>query len=95
MPGKDKSGPQGAGPMTGRRMGYCADNENQSGGFFGRGRRFGSRQGYGRGFGTRGNMETNLPFESDEKSILENQIDSLKNQLGSLVKEVMELKNKS
>lgn len=94
MPGKDKRGPQGAGPMTGRRMGYCADNENQSGGFFGRGQRFGGRQGFGRGFGARGNYNTNTT-ESNEKSLHESQIDSLTAQLGSLVKDVMELKNKS
>ena len=61
MPGKDKSGPQGAGPMTRRRMGYCADNESQPGGFFGRGRRFGTGRGHGQRFGMQGNLNTNIP----------------------------------
>ncbi len=27
MPGFDKTGPDGAGPMTGRRLGKCRDND--------------------------------------------------------------------
>ncbi len=62
MPGHDKTGPLGAGPLTGRRMGLCADNENVEhrnipggqlrGGNFpggGRGYGFGRREGSGRG----------------------------------------------
>lgn len=26
MPGRDRTGPEGEGPMTGRQMGYCAGN---------------------------------------------------------------------
>jgi len=91
MPGRDKTGPQGTGPMTGRRMGYCADNENQSRGFFGRGRGFGGGQGSGRGFGIRGNYNTNLP-ESTETSNFVSEINSLKDQISSLVKEIKGLK---
>lgn len=60
MPGGDRTGPEGKGPMTGRRMGYCADNdkndqENRPR-FWGRRRRFrngeGARgRGRGRGLG--------------------------------------------
>mgnify|MGYP000359487353 CR=1 FL=1 len=28
MPGRDRTGPNGLGSMTGRRMGFCADNSN-------------------------------------------------------------------
>ncbi len=96
MPGFNRTGPQGNGPMTGRRMGYCADNENQSGGFFGRGGRFGMGRGSrgGFGMGRRGNLDNNI-IDSSEKSSLENEISTLKDQLSSLVKEVTGLKNKS
>ena len=56
MPRGDRTGPQGAGPMTGRRLGFCAGNDhpgygpgygNGYGHGPGRGRRGG---GYGRGF---------------------------------------------
>ena len=62
MPGLDKTGPNGEGPMTGRRMGTCANASNQTptapqagmglgrGSGLGRGGgRFGGR-GRGRGF---------------------------------------------
>ena len=94
MPGLNKTGPQGAGPMTGRRMGYCADNENQSRGFFGRGRGFGGGQGAGRGFGMRGNYNTSLP-ESTETPNFVSEINSLKDKISSLVKEIAGLKNKN
>jgi len=55
MPRGDGTGPNGQGPMTGRRMGYCVGNDRpgfmepgfRGGGGFGRGR------GFGRGFGWR------------------------------------------
>jgi len=65
MPGGDRTGPMGAGPMTGRGAGYCAGynmpgymnpvwgNNYARGGGFGRGfgRGFGMGYGRGRGFG--------------------------------------------
>lgn len=95
MPGRDKTGPQGDGPMTGRRMGNCADNENQPGTFFGRGGRFGMGRGNRRGYGMgrRGNFDADVSNES-EKSLLADEIGMLKNQLSSLAKEVMGLKKK-
>jgi hypothetical protein len=60
MPGGDKTGPVGAGPMTGRGAGYCAGFGRPGyinpgfarGGGFGQGRRggFGNRGGAGRGW---------------------------------------------
>ena len=65
MPGGDRTGPLGMGPMTGRAAGYCAGYSNP--GFtnpvFGRGVR-----GFGRGFFGRGRgnrhmyYATGLPF---------------------------------
>ncbi len=95
MAGRDKTGPQGAGSMTGRRMGNCADGENQSSGFFGQGGGFGMGRGNKRGFGTGmlGRRNSGLSADSDSSS-LEKEIVDLKNQLSSLAKEVLGLKNK-
>ncbi len=53
MPGRDRTGPNGLGSMTGRRMGFCADNSNLNysdrGLGYGRGNRCGL--GFGRGYG--------------------------------------------
>ncbi len=61
MPRGDRSGPDGAGPMTGRRMGYCAGFDapgyvRPGGGYGGRGGGYGGRGGGygGRGGGYRG-----------------------------------------
>ena len=60
MPGGDRTGPMGAGPMTGRAAGYCAGygvpgymNPVPGGGrgFWRFGRGFGRGLGFGRGFG--------------------------------------------
>jgi len=47
MPGGDRTGPLGQGPMTGRAAGYCVGNDfpGYAGQGFGRGR--GSRGGFG------------------------------------------------
>ena len=53
MPRGDRTGPMGAGPMTGRAAGFCAGSAAPGfasfGGGFGRG--FGRGGGWGRGFG--------------------------------------------
>lgn len=51
MPGGDRTGPEGLGPMTGRSVGYCSGS-NSPGFAFGRGRGFG--RGFGRGYWGRG-----------------------------------------
>ena len=57
MPGGNKTGPDGRGSMTGRRMGYCNDNEHL-GSFYSNSNRSigfgrGGGRGNGRGFGMR------------------------------------------
>ena len=59
MPGGDRTGPGGRGPMTGRAAGYCAGypgpgymNPDVPG--YGRGFGFGRGRGFGRGFWGRG-----------------------------------------
>ena len=56
MPFRDRTGPNGKGPMTGREAGDCTGNNNADkviaqGRGFGRGRGFGFRFGRGQGFG--------------------------------------------
>ena len=56
MPGGDRTGPWGAGPMTGRASGFCAgyDVPGYMNPAFGRGVGGGRGRGYGRGFGMGG-----------------------------------------
>ncbi len=58
MPGGDRSGPMGQGPVTGRGLGFCTGYESAGftkGAGYGSGRRFGMGRGmhYGRGRGGR------------------------------------------
>ena len=99
MPRGDKTGPEGLGPMTGRRMGYCTGNNNPGfdWGFgrrmsFGRGMRsgFGRRfnQGYGRSQGRILNIEDqNL----SKKEVIENELGILKSQMEYLESELKKL----
>ena len=95
MPRGDRSGPSGEGPNTGRGMGYCTGNDHP--GFTntisnrgrGYGRGFHGGQGYGRGAGFRfrgdygGNNPGNISNVS-EKTLIENEIRILKDQLSAL-----------
>jgi len=84
MPRGDKTGPQGAGPMTGRRMGNCVEEGERE---FSFGRGFGFNRGRGFGYGRNTSMfsRTENPNVS-EKTTLENGIRILKDQLSSLEK---------
>jgi len=95
MPGGDKTGPQGAGPMTGRQMGFCV-GENQAGGNYPRtfgGRGFGRGRGMGWGNRSRfGRFEEEVindasPDASKVES-LEKEIIALKEQLASFGKQL-------
>ncbi len=98
MPGGDKTGPHGEGPMTGRRMGTCAGNDyyGRGGGpgFYGWGRGFGFRHGagrgagYGYGFGAR---YANIDPQVSSKTLIENEIRVLKDRLSSLEDEQSKL----
>lgn len=89
MPGRDRTGPSGFGPITGRRMGFCADNDNQyflnRGLGYQRGNRGGFRydRRYGLGYRYGNTNIENNPSVSD-KTIIENDIRILKDQLSSL-----------
>jgi len=84
MPGFDRTGPEGRGPMTGRGAGYCAGKEippvsNREFGY-GRGRMRGFGRGFGFGWGRR-----------EEIQSLKNQSNQLQNELDRVNKRVQEL----
>ena len=101
MPRGDRTGPDGMGPMTGRRMGYCAGydmpgNVNHIGKRMGRGLRS------GRGF--RGGNELNFGYNQrpyypspeyypqvSEKTLIENEIKIIGEQLKTLETRLAEL----
>ncbi|MEA3505818.1 MAG: DUF5320 domain-containing protein [Bacteroidota bacterium] len=96
MPRGDKTGPEGRGSMTGRRMGYCVGN-NRSGyeefDEYGRGVARGFGRGFGRGMGFRFGRgyrplsEEVKPNVSDENSVLD-EIRNLKKQMDALEKKL-------
>jgi len=99
MPRGDRTGPLGEGPRTGRQMGYCTGYESPgfagiqtnwkgTGRGFGRGFGRGAGGGYGRGFGLGyrhgyGRVYEEIPDVS-EKTLIENEIRVLKDQLSGL-----------
>jgi hypothetical protein len=105
MPGGDRTGPRGMGPLTGRRMGLCAGYPYP--GFLSPG--FGAGMGYGRGFGRgmgvgRGRgwwgagysgYQPYFPHpysEENEMSLLENQAREIRDILNQIEKRLDELK---
>lgn len=106
MPRGDRTGPAGAGPMTGRAAGYCAGNDSPGwtngaagwGGGFGRGR--GGRRGMGfRWGGSRGqrnqwgDFQPRLdPVEHQSGQVIA--LQSLKDQLARLQQVVSELSDR-
>lgn len=75
MPGRDKTGPIGAGPMSGRGLGLCSGGKEKNfspgsgpnpGSGLGQGRGLGRRRGFGRGMGRRfAEQERSAPLEKD------------------------------
>ncbi|MFO7810169.1 MAG: DUF5320 domain-containing protein [Candidatus Delongbacteria bacterium] len=91
MPRGDRTGPNGAGQMTGRGLGYCAGYDEP--GFTAGGRGLG--RGYGRGYGA-GYGRAYSPVHPDvtEKTLLENEIRVLKDQMTALEKRLSETEDK-
>lgn len=90
MPNRDRTGPRGQGPMTGRGLGPCGSGRAAPGygrgAAYGRGFGFGRglalRQGYGRGYGA---FPAAQPSSSDqEKQILQQELEAIKNRLDQL-----------
>lgn len=81
MPGRDRSGPMGGGPISGRGLGHCSGTGAvQFGAGFGTGR--GRRRGFGGCFG-RG-LAVNRPDAKPQRELLEEQREALQNQLEAL-----------
>ncbi|HKL67859.1 MAG TPA: DUF5320 domain-containing protein [Bacteroidales bacterium] len=104
MPGGDKTGPIGAGPMTGRRLGFCVGN-TEPGAFYGRG--YGMGRGPGMGFrhGMRGGFGRRFAWQSEpvpsyenemmnDRTFLEREIGGLKDQLSFLENKLSKLDDK-
>ena len=83
MPKGNRRGPEGAGPMTGRAMGYCTGHSvpgyaNRGTGMgLGRGMGWRNARGYGRGFRNR-YYQPDAPFE-DLAPTREEELNDLKN----------------
>ena len=105
MPRGDRTGPSGEGPTTGRGMGYCTGNDHP--GYMtqgtnwerGYGRRFRGGPGYGRGpgfgFGRGyGNFYHGGSADVSEKTLIENEIRILKDQLSALEDRLSNTKEK-
>lgn len=90
MPGGDRTGPNGQGPMTGRRMGCCTGNNpdfptHVRGLGLGRGMRAGFGRGFRRGF---------APTETEnysQKANLKAELENLKAQMEFLENELKKL----
>jgi len=78
MPGQDRTGPLGLGPLTGRGLGPC-----------GRGLAF--RRGFGRGFGWR-YVEPVALTREEEKKILEAELKEIETEKQEIEKRLKEMK---
>ena len=82
MPGQDRTGPQGLGPLTGRGFGPCGCRMQRG---------FGGGFGRGRGFGFFGYGNSITLTKADEKKILEaelKEIDLEKQEIAKRLKEI-------
>jgi hypothetical protein len=94
MPGRDGTGPMGMGAMTGRGLGACTGINAPiiyGGGYgrgCGRGCGRGMGPGFGRGFGFVPNAYCNQPTSKEmlqaQKEQLQNMLDAINKQIGSL-----------
>jgi len=110
MPGGDRTGPAGIGPMTGRGAGFCAGfgvpgyaNSAGGSGFgmgWGRGGRLGRGRGFGRGFGWAGTgygmpAYGGVPYGPDMPTVTSQQeLAGLKEQSQFLQKTLTEITNR-
>lgn len=88
MPGMDRTGPNGQGPLTGRQRGLCGSNDNRGFGR-GRGRSMGRRNGFGLGAGrNNGNFDVaeDLAFWENEKKNLQNSLEAVEARIRQFAK---------
>ena len=101
MPGGDRTGPMGYGPMTGRGLGFCSGvNMPGYGAGFGRlglarrrgfGRGFGYGFGRGIGYGFGGGYPVGPVSPEAEKELLQNEKNVLQQQLAAIEKQLEDL----
>jgi hypothetical protein len=104
MPGGDRTGPRGLGPLTGRRAGYCAgyDVPGSANPLPGYGRRFGGRGGghgwrnwfYATGLPGWARAGIASPPREQELAGLQNEAEYLKNQLEAINRRIEQLEQK-
>jgi len=104
MPGGDRTGPYGQGPMTGRALGYCSgySGPGYSNPAYGPGYGRGLGRGFGRGFRGRGRgfwwrsypqepyYQPN-PTKEEEKKYLESILKSLEEEIKEINKRIKEI----
>ena len=101
MPRGDGTGPAGQGPMTGRKLGFCAGSESP--GFMNPGFRRGMGRGFGRGRGFAWRARAIQPSitqmqqpqvitEKQEKQFLEQELTALKEEMKEIEERLKELK---
>jgi len=99
MPGFNRTGPTGAGPMTGRQMGPCNENNRNdypAGTGLGLRRRAGRGRSRGMGFKWRnafGFRQGRFQAGGSDRTLLENEVQFLKSQLSQAEKELEQIKN--
>ena len=91
MPGGDRTGPAGRGPMTGRAAGYCSDYPEP--GFANP--RYGFGRGIGRGFGWRDNYPEPYhypePTKEEEKTYLEKMVKDLEEDIKAIRERIQDI----
>lgn len=77
MPGGDRTGPNGQGPMTGRQAGLCRGFNGPAGQNFGAGRGLGRGMGRGLGYGMGRGMAFPQAQETDPMAEIVKRLDAL------------------
>ena len=107
MPGGDRTGPTGRGPMTGRSVGYCTGypEPGYASPGYGRGLGRGLGRGFGRGFWGRGRgfwrrdyspepYHTQEPTKEEEKTYLEKMVKGLEEEIKAIRERIQEITKK-
>ena len=80
MPRRDGTGPEGRGPLTGRRYGPC-EGGRDTGDYVGRGMGFGRGRGFGMGGGTTVRQNYDQPTKEEQKEAIKSDISYLRKKL--------------
>ena len=94
MPRGDRTGPMGAGPMTGRAAGFCAGNTAPGYANFGGGGGRGFGRGFGRGWGWPVAGVGAPPTGDQELAVLKQQAQQLQADMDLIQGRIQELETK-